>query len=208
LAKFRDVQDLAQRAELDRATLETLSAAGALIGLAGHRHRAQWAVTGVERHADLFAGTHVDEERVVLRPPTPSENVLADYAKIGLTLGTHPLQLLRGQLRARRFRTLAEAQAHANGAPVRVAGLISLRQRPGTASGVTFVTLEDESGWLNLIVWRDLAERQRRVLLESRLVGVHGEIQKADGVVHLLARRLENLSDLLGGLDARSRDFH
>ncbi len=205
---FTDVQELAERALLDRGSLETLGRAGALIGLAGHRHRAQWAVTGVMRHPDLFAGARVDEEKVVLRPPSPSENVLADYASVGLTLGTHPLKLLRPQLRARCYRTLAEAQNHANGTPVRVAGLISLRQRPGTASGVTFVTLEDESGWLNLIVWRDLAERQRRVLLESQLVGVHGELQKADGVTHVLARRLENLTSLLGGLDARSRDFH
>ena len=205
---FDDVQELAERAQLDRGSLETLGRAGALIGLAGHRHRAQWAVTGVMRHPDLFAGARVDEEKVVLRPPSASENVLADYASVGLTLGAHPLKLLRPQLRARRYRTLAEAQNHDNGTPVRVAGLISLRQRPGTASGVTFVTLEDESGWLNLIVWRELAERERRVLLESQLVGVHGELQKADGVTHVLARRLENLTGLLGGLDARSRDFH
>ena len=205
---FSQVQDLAERAQLDRGTLETLGTAGALTGLAGHRHRAQWAVTGVERHPDLFAGIHIEDERVVLRPPSASENVLADYATTGLTLGTHPLQLLRPQLRARRYRTLAEVQTRDNGAPVRIAGLISLRQRPGTASGVTFVTLEDESGWLNLIVWRDLAERQRRVLLESRLVGVQGELQKAGGVTHVLARRLENLTELLGGLDTRSRDFH
>ncbi len=207
-APFHDVQDLADRADLDRATLERLGAAGALRGLAGHRHRAQWAVTGVERMPDLFDGARIADDAVVLRPPTAAENVLADYRTTGLTLGTHPLQLLRPQLRARRMRSIAEVQALGHGTPARVAGLVTLRQRPGTASGVTFVTLEDESGWLNLIVWRDLAERQRRVLLESQMLGVVGELQKADGVVHLLAHRLENLDALLGGLDTRSRDFH
>ena len=207
-APFRDVQDLADRADLDRATLERLGAAGALRGLAGHRHRAQWAVTGVERMPDLFDGARIADDAVVLRPPTTAENVLADYKTTGLTLDTHPLQLLRPQLRARRMRTVAQVQALAHGTPARVAGLVTLRQRPGTASGVTFVTLEDETGWLNLIVWRDLAERQRRVLLESQMLGVIGELQKAEGVVHLLAHRLENLGDLLNGLDTRSRDFH
>ncbi|MBK9657568.1 MAG: DNA polymerase III subunit alpha [Rhodanobacteraceae bacterium] len=207
-APFRDVQDLADRADLDRATLERLGAAGALRGLAGHRHRAQWAVTGVERMPDLFDGARIADDAVVLRPPTAAENVLADYKTTGLTLDTHPLKLLRPQLRARRMRTVAEVQALAHGTPARVAGLVTLRQRPGTASGVTFVTLEDETGWLNLIVWRDLAERQRRVLLESQMLGVVGELQKAEGVVHLLAHRLENLGELLNGLDTRSRDFH
>ncbi len=207
-AQFRDIQDLADRANLDRATLERLGAAGALRGLAGHRHRAQWAVTGVERMPDLFDGARIADDAVVLRPPTAAENVLADYRTTGLTLGTHPLQLLRPQLRARRMRSIAEVQALAHGTPARVAGLVTLRQRPGTAAGVTFVTLEDESGWLNLIVWRDLAERQRRILLESQMLGVVGELQKAEGVVHLLAHRLENLDTLLDGLDSRSRDFH
>ena len=207
-APFRDVQDLADRAQLDRATLERLGAAGALRGLAGHRHRAQWAVTGVERMPDLFDGARIADDAVTLRPPSAAENVLADYATTGLTLDAHPLKLLRPQLRARRLRTVAEAQALAHGTPARVAGLVTLRQRPGTASGVTFVTLEDETGWLNLIVWRDLAERQRRVLLESKMLGVVGELQKAEGVVHLLAHRLENLDALLSGLDTRSRDFH
>jgi error-prone DNA polymerase len=208
MAPFRDMQDLAERAQLDRATLERLGAAGALRGLAGHRHRAQWAVTGVERMPDLFAGGQIADEKVVLRPPTAAENVLADYKSTGLTLDTHPLKLLRPQLRARRMRSIAEVQALAHGTPVRVAGLVTLRQRPGTASGVTFVTLEDDSGWLNLIVWRNLAERQRRVLLESQMLGVVGELQKAEGVTHVLAHRLEDLSELLAGLDTRSRDFH
>jgi len=91
---------------------------------------------------------------------------------------------------------------------VRVAGLVTLRQRPETASGVTFLTLEDEDGMTNVVIWRDLAERQRRVLLESRLLAVEGRLENQHGVLHLIAQRLGNLTALLGSLDTRSRDFH
>ena len=95
-----------------------------------------------------------------------------------------------------------------HGRPVRVAGLVTGRQRPQTATGVTFVTLEDEDGMINVVVWRDLGDRQRRVLIESRLLGVAGRLETVDGVQHLIAGRLFDESDLLGGLTTRSRDFH
>jgi error-prone DNA polymerase len=145
---------------------------------------------------------------VTLRPPDAAENVLADYATLGLTLEAHPLRLLRARLRAAGWRSISDALAATHGTPMRSAGLVRLRQRPGTASGVMFLTLEDESGWLNVIVWPKLVETQRRELLESQMLGVIGELQTAEGVTHLLARRLVDLSDWLGGLDARSRDFH
>ncbi len=205
---FRDVQDLAERAQLDRHDLACLADAGALRGLAGHRHRARWDADAVETPLPLFEGLKVAEERAVLRPPTAWENVVADYDRIGHTLDAHPLKLLRPKLKARRWKTAREVQALAHGTPVRAAGLVRLRQRPGTASGVTFLTLEDESGWLNVVVWRTLADRQRRVLLESHLLGIDGVFEQAEGVSHLIAGRLTNLDELLGGLDARSRDFH
>ncbi len=92
--------------------------------------------------------------------------------------------------------------------PVRAAGLVTVRQRPQTANGTTFITLEDEDGVVNVVVWRDLAERQRRIFLESQLLAVDGVLESADGVQHLIARRLHDFSPLLGALDARSRDFH
>ena len=205
---FSSVQDLATRAELERSELEILSHAGALRGLAGHRHRAQWAVTGIEKMPELLASTQIKEERAQLRLPTPAENTLADYQSTQLTLVDHPLKLLRGKLKSMRMRRVDEAMAASHGTRMRVAGLVKLRQRPGTASGVMFVTLEDESGWLNLIIWRDLADRERRVVLESQLLGVTGELQKAEGVTHLLAKRLDNLTHLLEGTVIRSRDFH
>jgi error-prone DNA polymerase len=91
---------------------------------------------------------------------------------------------------------------------VRAAGLVTQRQRPQTASGVTFITIEDEFGPINVVVWSHVAERQRRIFLESRLLGVDGRWEHADGVSHLIAHRLHDLSELLGALDSRSRDFH
>jgi DNA polymerase III alpha subunit len=205
---FRDVQDLAERAGLDRHDLACLAEAGALRGLSGHRHRARWDADAVEQPLPLFQGLAVAEERAVLRPPSAWENAVADYDRIGHTLEAHPLKLLRPKLAARRWRRVAEVLALAHGTPARAAGLVRLRQRPGTASGVTFLTLEDESGWLNVVVWRTLAERQRRELLESHLLGIAGVFERAEGVCHLIAGRLHKLDALLDGLEARSRDFH
>lgn len=207
---FHGVADLSTRAGLDRREQSLLADAGALRGLAGHRHRARWAVTGVEPQLPLFAGTPARDEADAIPLPLPStgEDVLADYAMLGTTLGRHPLAMLRGPLAARRCRRSSDLDTVPSGRRVRVAGLVTLRQRPQTASGVIFMTLEDEAGMTNVVVWRDLAERQRRELLESRLLAVEGKLERKDGVQHLVARRLEDLTALLGGLDVRSRDFH
>ena len=204
---FVDVADLCTRAELDRGTQDRLAESGALRGLAGHRHRARWTVSGVEAQLPLFGRESAVEERISIAPPTASEDTRADYASTGLTLGRHPVSLIRAQLKARRYRRSSELATLSHGTPTRTAGLVTMRQRPATASGVTFVTLEDEDGMTNVVVWRDLGQRQRRVLVESSLLAVHGRIETADGVRHLIAQRLEDLSELLGGMDTRSRDF-
>ena len=118
------------------------------------------------------------------------------------------MTLLRGALKARRCRSSRDLLKLEADRPVRVAGLVVGRQRPGTASGVTFVTLEDEFGMINVIVWRDLAEQQRRPFLSARLMQVDGTLEAKDGVRHVIAGRLTDLSGLLEGLDVRSRDFH
>ncbi|MFN7783661.1 MAG: error-prone DNA polymerase [Lysobacterales bacterium] len=205
---FRDVEDLAHRAQLDRGDLGLLAEAAALRGLAGHRHRARWAVAGVETTLPLFEHLPTPEARVSLPPPSAAENLLADYARTGLSLGPHPLALLRPQLNALRCRRSRDLLQMRNRSHVRYAGLVSLRQQPSTASGVTFVTLEDEDGMVNLVVWQRVAIRDRRALLESRLLLVEGHLESADGVRHLIAGRLSDVSALLGALDARSRDFH
>ncbi|MDT4787615.1 Error-prone DNA polymerase [compost metagenome] len=205
---FTDVGDLALRADLDSRARELLADAGALRGLAGHRHKARWAVAGVEAQMPLFAGQSTEEAEVSLPLPTRGEDLLTDYAVLGTTLGPHPMKLLRGALKARRCRSSRELAALEHGRPVRVAGLVVGRQRPQTASGVTFITLEDEFGMLNVVVWHDLAERQRRPFLEARLMQVDGTLESESGVRHVIAGRLLDLGELLDGLDVRSRDFH
>ncbi|MDZ4811521.1 MAG: error-prone DNA polymerase [Pseudomonadota bacterium] len=206
-AAFDSLQDLTERADLDRFDLDRLAEGGALRALGGHRHRARWQVHGVERMPEVLTGSVIHESAIQLRPPDAAADVQYDYAALGYTLGAHPLKLLRGVLTRKRALRGDELLARANGAQVRSAGLVTMRQRPSTASGVTFVTLEDESGWINVVVWSHVYERQRRVLLESRLLAIDGEVQKAEGVTHLIAHRLHNWNELLDQLDTRSRDF-
>jgi error-prone DNA polymerase len=205
---FIDLADLGERALLDARAQEQLADAGALRGLAGDRHRARWEVAGVQKQLGLFAGLPSQgEDPVALPKPTVGEDLLADYSSVGTTLGPHPLALLRGELKARRCRSSKELMDVEHGRPVSVAGLVTGRQRPGTASGVTFVTLEDEFGNVNVVVWRDLADRQRQVLVGSQLLKVDGRWEKEGEVRHLIAGRLSDLSPLLDGISVRSRDF-
>ncbi|MFC4526973.1 error-prone DNA polymerase [Dyella halodurans] len=205
---FDDVADLCTRTGMNRQQQEALAEADALRGLAGHRHRARWAIAGIEAQLPLFGHASPEEPAVALPPPSQAENTLADYARVGLTLGPHPLQQLRKRLRALHCmdgRALSH-QPHAS--QVRAAGLVTQRQRPQTASGVTFITMEDEFGPINVVVWSQVAERQRRIYLEANLLGVEGRWEHVDGVSHLIAHRLIDFSHLLGSLDSRSRDFH
>ena len=207
-APWRDVEDLCARAAIDARVRVLLADSGALRALAGHRHRARWAVAGVDTQLPLFAGVARDEAPVSLPLPSAGEDVVADYALVGTTLGRHPLSLLRNALYARRCRRSSELAKFDNGARVRFAGLVTVRQQPGTSSGVTFLSLEDEDGMVNAVVWRDLAQRQRRVLVESRLMAIDGKLERVDGVQHLIASRMEDLTALLGALATHSRDFH
>jgi error-prone DNA polymerase len=208
LQPLRSVDDLAHRARLDRRDLKCLAAAGALVLLAGHRRAAHWSVAGVATATHILAGAPVVESRPVLSPPGEAENLLADYASTGLTLGRHPLALLRQRLARMRFSTADELKGLPSGARARAAGIVTGRQRPGTASGTVFVTLEDETGHINVIVWPRLVEAQRRELLGSKLMGVEGTLEREGEVMHLVAKRLVDHSDLIGSLQIESRDFH
>jgi error-prone DNA polymerase len=205
---FASVEDLARRAGLNRRDLRLLASAGALRSLSDHRRLAHWEVAGVERATPVLADAPIAEPLPQLAPPTEGEELVADYASLGLTLGRHPLSLLRPRLARMRLATAAELRGLPHGRPARAAGIVIGRQRPDTASGVIFVTLEDETGSVNVIVWRDLADRQRRELLGSRLMGVHGTLEREGEVVHLIAKRLVDHSELLGALQTSSRDFH
>ncbi|TLX52910.1 error-prone DNA polymerase [Stutzerimonas nosocomialis] len=205
---FSEIEDLSLRAGLDSRARERLADAGALHGLAGNRHRARWAVAGIEPWLPLFAEYPTRQEVSIPLPlPSVGEDLLTDYATLGTTLGSHPLALLRRQLKAQRCRSSRELANVDHGRPISVAGLVIGRQRPQTASGVIFVTLEDEFGMINIVVWHDLAERQRRVLVQSHMLRIDGHLESASGVRHVIAGRLSDLTPLLTGLDVRSRDF-
>jgi len=189
---FESVAALARRAQLDRRDLDALARADALRGLSGHRRRAHWAVQGVERPLPLLAAAPVQEALPLLTAPSAAQEVLSDYAAVGLSLRAHPLALLRPQLKG--IATAHALEALANDRPVTVAGLVVTRQRPHTASGVVFLTLEDETGVINVIVWRDVVMRYQSVLLQAAILKVRGKLQREQGVTHVIASRLTDLS--------------
>ena len=204
---FLDVRDLSLRAGLDEKSRHALAEAGALEALAGHRHAARWAVAGIERQRPLLPGSP-DEDVIELPMPTAGEDTLADYRATGLTLQAHPLALLRARLQRERLLDSRQLRALPHGRGAYSAGLVTQRQRPATAGGTIFVTLEDEHGMVNVVVWRDVALRARKALLGARLLAVRGRWEQVDGVAHLIARDLRDISHLLGDLPATSRDFH
>ena len=207
-APFSDVQDLARRAALDRGELEALAAAGALAPLSGNRHLSFWGVAGTERELPLAPRGDLAEPTPLLPPPTEGQDIVADYRAVGLTLGRHPLALLRERFDAEKLLPAAALLDLPHGRQVRVAGIVLTRQRPASASGVTFVTLEDETGQVNLIVWERVGLAQRRALLESRLMEVRGELQREGLVIHVIVQKMVDRSALLGELLTVSRDFH
>jgi len=205
---YDSVEDLARRAALDAHALHALAAADALRALASHRHQAAWAVAGVDtRPTPMLRATRVHEPPAALAPPSEIDDTLADYRALGLTLGRHPVALLRAELAAFRVQPAAVLKTYPHGRLARASGLVTHRQRPETAKGTIFVTLEDETGAVNIIVWPRVAEAQRRPLVGARLLTVCGQWQREGEVMHLVAGRLIDHTALLQGLAARSRDF-
>ncbi len=206
---FASVDDLARRARLERRDLEALAAANAFATLAGNRRDALWQAVAAAPSRDLLAMAPIDEPvRPELGAPSEADDIVADYRTIGLTLNRHPVALLREQLRTRRLASAQELAQHRNRRLARACGIVTARQMPSTAKGTLFVTLEDETGSVNIIVRRELLERQRREILDSRLLAVYGVWQSENEVRHLIAQYLEDLTPLLGSLRTSSREFH
>jgi error-prone DNA polymerase len=204
---FSDVHDLISRANLDKKDCAALAAADALKRIAGHRHQARWDVAGIEPPLPILPTVKIAEGLPLLKRPTEGQEVIADYESTGLTLRKHPMELLRRRLDAGGVLSAAQIREHPHGEFIQTAGLVITRQRPGSAKGVFFVTLEDETGHSNLIVWNAVALRQRRVLLNSVLLKVSGEIQREGDVLHIVVAKLEDYSSLLGELTLKSRNF-
>ena len=207
-SEIESLDQLAHRAGLSRRSLNALADAGAFANLSGHRHNSRWKAIGIESLPGLLAGHSGAQQEILLRPPTEGENLVADYRSLGLTLGRHPIALLRQHLLHERCASAAELPTLRNGQTARVAGLVTHRQRPETAAGVVFVTLEDETGSSQLIIWPKVMERCRNAVLGAQLMLAEGEVQIESGVVHLIVRHLHDRSALLGALPHSSRDFH
>ena len=208
---FDSVEDLARAARLQRQHLQALAQAGALAPLAGHRAAAHWEAAAIAPMPALLHEAGFDEAPVVLAAPTEGEEIVADYASVGIPMGRHPLALLRPLLGRFRAQPAAVLREYPHGRLARASGLVTHRQRPETAKGTLFVTLEDETGTVNVIVWPDLFERYRKEVLAARLMTVYGLWQRDEDtggeVMHLLARRVVDHTALLGRLTLRSRDF-
>lgn len=205
---FRNAQDLARRAGLDQPQMKSLAAADALMGLSGHRRQQVWDAAALRSPPALLKGAPVDEAPLALPPAPEGEAIVWDYASLGLTLRRHPLALLREELAKRKLLTAEQLKDAPNGRLVRHCGIVTLRQQPGTSSGVVFVSLEDETGVVQVIVWKRIRERQRAVLTGSRLLAVRGVWQRDGETRNLIAGHLEDLTPLLNGLSTVSRDFH
>ncbi len=219
--RFTSVQDLLTRAALNKKDSESLAAADGLNTLAGDRHRAFWMVAGADKplsFSESHSGSETGRQSLTLEQsdfgvdvllPVPSEanNIMADYASTGLTLRRHPVALLRPHLDLYHVKSANSLQSIQSEGFIKAVGIVTSRQRPQTAAGVTFLTLEDESGFVNVVVWPSLGEKQRPIVRRAVLIGVVGHVQKSDGVVHLIARELVDLSQWLGAMNLSSRDF-
>jgi error-prone DNA polymerase len=205
---FKSVNDLAHRANLNRRSLNLLARAGALQSLSGARPTARWDALGVQKLPGLLAGKAAIEPRIALPTLSEGKETIEDYRSLGFTLGRHPLALLRSRLDQLRVRKAKDLRTIANGTFVRIAGIVTHRQRPETAGGVIFISLEDESGMSNLIVWPKILQAQRAAVLGSQLMVVFGQLQNEQGVIHVVARVVKDYSGWLGELSTSSRDFH
>ena len=213
-APFTSTEDLALRAELDGKDMAALAAADALMSLSGHRRQQVWDATAQRRAPALLRGVPINEQALLLPAASEGEEIVGDYASLRLTLRRHPLALLRPRLARMKLMSAAELRSVPNGQTARACGIVKGRQRPQTANGTIFVTLEDETGNVNVIVWSHVIEAWREPLLKSQLLAVQGTWQRDDEtggkVQHLVATGFKDLTPLMGRLaqSNTSRDFH
>jgi error-prone DNA polymerase len=205
---FDSAEDLAMRAGLEQHEMKLLAAADALLGLSGHRRQQVWDAAGLHRTPELLQEAPVNEDYLELHAAPEGEEIVWDYASTGLTLRRHPLALLRPRMAAKKLLSSRDLRHIPDGRVIRTAGIVTLRQQPSTAKGTIFVSLEDEFGAVQVIVWSAVREEQRQVLLESRLLAVKGVWQRRGAVANLIAHRLVDLTPWLGRLGRlESRDF-
>ena len=204
---FKSLSELRRRAQLDAGTLRCLAQGDALQALTGHRHQSHWTRAALLPATPLL-GDEAPRDEVSLRPPRLAESLRADYENLGTTLRPHPLALLRSRPRFQKLPRAEDLRSLRNGRFLRLAGIVTGRQRPGTASGVLFLTLEDETGFINVIVWPRVLERFRAVVLGASLLYVKGVLQREGEVIHVVGGAFFDESAQLADLPLKARDFH
>ena len=207
VAPFDSAEDLSRRAQLEQFEMKILAGADALASLSGHRRQQVWDAAALHAVPELLRDAPVEEDYLELPPAPEGEEIVFDYAALGLSLRRHPMALLRDKLAAMRFLSSAQLQDLPNGRLVRACGMVTLRQQPPTAKGVLFISLEDEHGVVQVIVWKSVREAQRSQVFNAKFLGVFGTWQREGDVRNLIARRLVDLTPMLGRLAAPSRDF-
>ena len=204
---FKSLSELRRRAQLDAGSLRCLAQGDALQALTGHRHQSHWTRAALLPATPLL-GDEAPRDEVSLRPPRLAESLRADYENLGTTLRPHPLALLRSRPRFQKLPRAEDLRSLRNGRFLRLAGIVTGRQRPGTASGVLFLTLEDETGFINVIVWPRVLERFRAVVLGASLLYVKGVLQREGEVIHVVGGAFFDESAQLADLPLKARDFH
>ncbi len=208
---FRSFEDFARRTGLPRHALQVLARADALASLRIDRRSALWKSLPARESVPLMdASPEYDDQEVLPELPglTPQDQVVADYSTAGLSLRQHPVSFLRKRLDELRAVTSESLAVLQNDRRVRVAGLVLMRQRPSTAAGITFVTLEDETGAANLVVYPNVWQQFRPAARFAGVLLATGRLQREGDIIHVVCERLDDLSELLKNLDSRSRDFH
>lgn len=205
---FPTLKALSVRAQLSSADLQLLASADALHKLTGNRHSSRWQASAFQPHSPLLDGAEHDDNSLYTPPPTIEKNIQTDFSSTGLSLRVHPMALLRAHSPFNRCKKQSELVAIHNGGFAQVAGLVTGRQRPGTAKGTLFLTLEDETGNINIVVWTSTQERCRQALLTAKLLLVKGRLETKDSVTHIIAGQMFDYSHMLNDFDIKSRDFH
>ena len=207
-APFDSAEDLSRRANLEQHEMKTLAAADALMSLAGHRRQQVWEASALHATPHMLRDAPVHEDTLELPEAPEGEEIVWDYASLGLSLRRHPLALLRPRLAKYKLQSAEQLRKTRDGQMVRCCGIVTLRQQPSTANGTMFLTLEDESGVVQVICWSSVRDAQRKELLQSQLLAVYGRWQRSGEVCNLIAQRVWNVTPWLGRLGTVSRDFH
>jgi error-prone DNA polymerase len=210
---FTSLKDVARRTSLSDTALECLASADAFREITGNRFQARWQASALMPHSALLDASDVDNDELLMPGPTLEQNVMDDYASIGLTLRTHPMQILRSEFPFNKCKRFADLVHLRHKGFVRIAGVVTGKQRPGTASGVIFMSLEDETGTSNVIIWNATQERFRTEILTGKLLIIKGTVEiLVEGVgtpiVHVIAGHIQNVTHRLHELALKSRDFH